>query len=61
MTVEQSIKNIKGNIKGIYFRSLKNGEVTDCFKTILDINKEDLSKSTPGANFLYGRLIIDMF
>lgn len=61
MTVEQGIKNNKGNIKGIYFRSLKNGEITNCFKSISEISKEDLSKSTAGVNYIYGRVIVDMF
>lgn len=65
MTVKEAAqkanKEIKGNIKGIYLRSLRNGKIYKKYSDISEIDQEILSQATPGYVESFGRMIIDMY
>lgn len=61
MTVEDAIKKVNCKIKGIYLRSLKNGEVIKKYNDISEIDKNTLSQYTPGSVEAFGYVLIDTF
>lgn len=48
-------------VKRIGFRSLKNGEIIDCFTNKEDIPSSTLNLQSPGHINSFGNLIIDIF
>lgn len=61
MTVEDAIKKVNRNIKGIYLRSIKNGEVVKKYNNISEIDGNTLSQYTPGSVEAFGYVLIDIF
>ena len=59
MTIGDII-NKEVNVKGIGFRSIRNGKIIEYFKEISDIPKDRLYEVTPGYVNSYGYLTIDV-
>lgn len=59
MTIKDVIKK-EVNVKGISFRSIRNGEIIEYYKKANDIPQNKICQATPGYVNRYGYLTIDV-
>ena len=60
MIIKDVIKR-ETNIKGIGFRSIRNGEIIGYYKKASDIPKDKICQATPGYINSYGYLTVDVY